>query len=434
MSNKQTPLVGLDGRATSDDKVIGENAWRLLKSFNIDPRELRGIGIQIQKLESAAAASVLEPGQAKLSFKPALTSPKAQAPHITVEPPSQDAGPPPPRDTSLTGPLRQPDLFDLPSLSQVDTEVLSALPEDIRQELEAEYKRRSISPAPVAVPIPGPSRISRTESPSGKRTGREGKITVTEINVKRITQQLAPRNMPTLGSPKKVLFARFPQKLPQKRTIFPKVCRHTSPPNFSIAELRSLKIDPEVFVMLPPDVQREQLIGARYIKREGPRILTGKRKTLKPIKRILNVYRRPMPKARYLPLPSLKQRGKNKGERLAFTETDDLQAVIGKWVEGYKGYVPNERDIDYFAKFLEQCVDGQVVGDNGVERAIAVAKWWLVLLRRYFGTWEECGSTTNVASSREERVGRAWWAAFREVKGRMDAIARRKFGGCLSLR
>ena len=51
--NKQMPLIAPGGRATSDEKVIGEHAWRMLKSFNFDPKELRGISIQIQKLEKA---------------------------------------------------------------------------------------------------------------------------------------------------------------------------------------------------------------------------------------------------------------------------------------------------------------------------------------------------------------------------------------------
>jgi DNA repair protein REV1 len=60
------PLLGPGGRATSDEKVIGDHAWRLLKSFNFDSKELRGIGIHIQKLESSSS-SISEQGQATLS-------------------------------------------------------------------------------------------------------------------------------------------------------------------------------------------------------------------------------------------------------------------------------------------------------------------------------------------------------------------------------
>ena len=66
--NKQMPLIAPGGRATSDDKVIGEHAWRMLKSFNFDPKELRGVAIQIQKLEKASGPQDSDFGQALLPF------------------------------------------------------------------------------------------------------------------------------------------------------------------------------------------------------------------------------------------------------------------------------------------------------------------------------------------------------------------------------
>ena len=33
-----------------------------------------------------------------------------------------------------------------------------------------------------------------------------------------------------------------------------------------------------------------------------------------------------------------------------------------------------------------------------------------------------------------EKVGKAWWKAFRDVKDQVDLVSRKKFGGCLSLR
>ncbi len=56
-------------QASSDAQIIGDHAWRLLKSFNFDPRELRGIGIQIQKLESASSSTSAPAGQAVLPFQ-----------------------------------------------------------------------------------------------------------------------------------------------------------------------------------------------------------------------------------------------------------------------------------------------------------------------------------------------------------------------------
>ena len=116
--------------------------------------------------------------------------------------------------------------------------------------------------------------------------------------------------------------------------------------------------------------------------------------------------------------------------------------MIESWVGSFTEHAPNQRDVDYFAKFLVQSVDGDRSADSGVEKAVAVVKWWLVLLRRHFGAWEHApdgeggeesagGKLKRVTS---EYVGRAWWRAFREVKAKMDAAARKKFGGSLSLK
>ena len=131
--NKQIPLIGPGGRATSDEQIIGEHAWRLLKSFYFDPKELRGLGIQVQKLESASSTAHAPPGQAMLPFKrkgPAETAgPSTTEPEIRVQPPSQGNN-----DITKTAvETSKPTVtFDLPSFSQVDMSVFHALPQDVR--------------------------------------------------------------------------------------------------------------------------------------------------------------------------------------------------------------------------------------------------------------------------------------------------------------
>jgi hypothetical protein len=151
--NKQSTLVGPDGRATSDPRVIGSLSWRLLHTLSIPPHELRGISIQIQKLDAhIAAGSIHAPGQVPLAFRPAPNPSTA----------GTKAGPAPKRRAPSSEPVTaaQPDL--LPSLSQVDMSVFEALPEDIRKELEAEYVRRSA--APNNDKPPSADRTSRANS------------------------------------------------------------------------------------------------------------------------------------------------------------------------------------------------------------------------------------------------------------------------------
>lgn len=422
---KQAQMVAPGGRATSDAKIIGECAWRLLKSFSFDPKELRGLGIQVQKLESPSAAAQTDPGQSRLSFKPVPSPEKKQvplvveveAPVIAVQPPSQDAvvQVPPVKEAAVGG-----NNLDLPSFSQVDMSVFQELPDDVRQELEAEYKRRSITPD---VPL-GAKPARAVSMPAEPKV----KITVKSPNVKRITRQLAPRNRASLSPTKNKLFAKPPPATQLK---------------ISEAELRKLGLDPAVFAVLPIDLQREQLAFARQRSAPGgPGLaLGGDKKVLKPISRQRPVEGGviipppPPPKANYPQPPTLKQQGKAKGEKLYFTQTDDVQGVIEAWVDRFREHPPNQKDVEFFAKFLVQCVDATRSTDAGIEKAVAVTKWWLVLLRRHFGLWEDVSSQDDDARpGTSEYVGRAWWKAFREVKTQMDAVARKKFGGCLSLR
>jgi DNA repair protein REV1 len=425
------PLAGPGGRATNDSKVIGEHAWGMLKSFNFDPKDLRGIGIQIQKLEPSLAP--VNPGQAQLPFKsmesPSKTmegtghdpDPRSHPEddvQVVVHPPSLPSEAVDETDGDLvTGPPRSSDILDLPSFSQIDKDVLNALPGDLRQELEAEYKRRSISPFPTKIPVPPPIKPRSRFTVKGT------------TNLKRITQQLAPSNRPVMTSPDKN--ALFKQEGPSAIHI-------------SDTELRKLDIDPEVFGILPVELQREQLTLARQAKMTGVSPLKlGERKVIKPYKgkaqsSAAASRRRPHPRANYPQPPTLKQQGKERGTKLYFTEAADVQRVIEMWVEEYKEYPPNARDVEYFSKFLVESVDSSRSTDACLEKAVRVVKWWLVLLRRYWGVWEhaEDGEERVYGEGRvtSEIVGRAWWKAFQSVKEKMDMAARKKFGGCLSLK
>lgn len=437
MFNKQTPLATSGGQATSDDKVIGDHAWRLLKSFNFDPKDLRGIGIQIQKLESNSTPGNPDAGQAQLPFKRLETPTKsgddasssrsdAKDPDIfqvVVQPPSDDIVDVSHtvNEQSVAGPSKAQDpTTELPSFSQVDMEVFDALPDDVRKELEAEYKRRSHPPESVSLGNPPHRSEPRDMFP---------KITVKGTNVKRITQQLAPKTRSIIS--------------PKKHNIF-----RRSGISITDDELRELDIDPEVFALLPEYMHREQLSLARQAKKSGgiAALVTESNREHIEIKatyrrsRSPAVYqKKPPPKANYLEPVGIKRPGGQKGERLSFTETEDVQKVIQSWVETYQQHPPYQKDIDFFAKFLVQSADSSRSTDTGMEKSVAVLKWWLMLIRRYWGMWEhEVGEdgvdVESGGSVSSLPVGQAWWKAFRHVKEQVDLVARKKFGGSLSLR
>jgi len=394
--NKQIPLSGANGRATSNPRDIGEHAWKLLNSWGFDPKELRGVGIQIQKLETTSASATTDPGQVKLPFQVKNSISAAQddaeqgglrVPRIVTEPPSQDDLPQ--NEVNPSHPV------DLPSFSQVDKDVFNALPEDVRKELELEYVRKSRSPMP--------------EGPSS-HADRPKKIMVKGVNVKRITQQLAPKTRTIVSPQKNMLFA-----------------KRDGPSHIraSEAELHKLGIDPDVFAVLPVHLQREQLIMARHAK--SGRLLQ-ERKIIKASGRspFVPYRKKPPPQAKHPQPALLKQQGKQPGEKLYFTETEDVMSVIESWVKGFTNYPPNQKDVDYFSKFLVRSVES---ADTGMEKSIAVMKWWLVLLRRNWDTCER--STENDGGS---SIGKVWWEAFWEVKAKVDSAARHRFGGSLSFK
>ncbi|KAK0200352.1 hypothetical protein DFS33DRAFT_1387562 [Desarmillaria ectypa] len=423
--NKQGPLADPSGRATNDENVISDHAWRMLKSFNFDPKELRGIGIQIQKLESKD--TVINPGQKTLPFlvesnpKKDVSRPVEQPPSA-VEPTTQGIRPSAPS-------------WDLPSFSQVDKSVYDALPEDVRGELDQEYKRRSESPFVPPPPNRYPTAYvpllsSRAKSVPAPSFFPQLKR-MPNVNVKRITQQLASRNRPVYSSNKKSSF--FGKRMGMGTTA-----------KFRMTDddLRKFDIDPEVFFALPKNVQREQLTRARLLKQEGgiPEV-SDEHKSLRPRKRLYSldgIYRAPPPQAKYPDVPVLRQRGKEKGEKLSFTEADDIQNIIEAWVTRFTKRPPNTKDVEFFSKFLVRSVDCDTVSGVGVEKAIAIVKWWLVLLRRNWRDFEHETFEPHEHDSEETRtrrvVAEAWWKTFRDVKEEMDVVARRKFGGKLSLR
>ncbi|KAE9408827.1 DNA repair protein [Gymnopus androsaceus JB14] len=436
--NKQTTLSGPGGRpiATSDETIMADHAWRLLKSLNFDAKELRGLGIQIQKLEPSSITSPSKPnntniqGQGRLPFLKSVgnegksSSSSGSKQGIASELPT-------------TGQNEAP--HDLPSFSQVDKSIFEALPQDIKQELENEYKRRSASPFVPAAPVP-------VQFPVGHVIPNNTKPDVMNQNGRPVVFPF-PRRMPSPGGPnvRRITAQLDPS---HSRSFSPRKPKHnqfTKLPGLAswkvpASELLKLDIDPEVFFALPRNVQREQLTAARMLKTLGyiPEG-TDERVDLRPVEPDPgDVTYLPPPKARFVQPPMLKQAGPTPGEKLYFIETDDVQRIIGEWVMRFKLYPPNKQDIAFFAKWLVRSVDRAQAGDEGLLRAVAVVKWWLVLLKRCWGEYEYGvgygGGSDDPEENRKAKIGQAWWNAFRDVKGQMDDVARRRFGGKLSLR
>jgi len=425
--HKQTPLFGPGGKPTSDDEVIADQAWRLLKFFDFDPKELRGISIQVQKLESSKPSSTVQQGQSVLSFKRSNIPGPSKEANFVQDPDAQL------QENDLvmrndTKPMESAS-ESLPSFSQVDRSVFDALPRELREELENEYKRRPTSPftggiiKSTKLASRAPSELRRSVTPGvfPQKPVRQGN----PPNVKRIAQQLAPRSRASISPSKSALYT-WATRPKQKQGI-----------KVSEKVLRELNLDPEVFFELPIQVQSEQLAMARILRDKGsiPEPPKGRR-ILKPQKHELPLdfvpYIAPKPKARYVSPPCLRQQGK--GEKLYFKETDDVQRVVEMWVTKYHKWAPREKDVEFLCKYLVQSVDRSKATDVGVERAVAVMKWWLILLRRHFPASEVIEEDDDEPMSQRDTAGEGWWAAFWKVKAQMDEIAKKRFGGGMAFK
>jgi DNA repair protein REV1 len=204
---------------------------------------------------------------------------QAEKPIIMVQPPSSDADvamlpPSTPQHTTPKTPKQEPD-FDLPSFSQVDRDVLSALPENVRQELTEEYSRRSATPTsetkhlgisdePNKSPVDDPTDTSPMKTtPTSSR-----KVTDRGTPLSRITQALAPRNRTSVISPYKSKLFSKRNADPDNNEDGPSTPR-VGAVKVTDAELMKLGLDTEVFRLLPRELQSEQLARARFSKSFG---------------------------------------------------------------------------------------------------------------------------------------------------------------------
>lgn len=172
------------GVATNAKEVLAKEAVAILRGFGFSPGELRGIGIQMTKLEPMKTATdgSLQSSQRKLQFKVGSAEPAraARVPQVAEEDPIQD-DPETPRKTkapsdddhiafgaeelNVSTPSRRPlnmlgTQFIMPS--QVDPKVLAELPEDIRSKLLRQTRQSSPTPARSPTRDNGPSMLSKS--------------------------------------------------------------------------------------------------------------------------------------------------------------------------------------------------------------------------------------------------------------------------------
>ncbi|KAG9100820.1 deoxycytidyl transferase [Ceratobasidium sp. 370] len=388
--NKTCSISGRRGSATDDPNIIGREAWKLLQAMAFDPTELRGVGIQIQKLDEADGPRSAVQGQLAMRFQQAGAKANADKPVPPKNPPQKAPAPLVPQVTIIDvdalddeqlvkpPPGRKETPYDLTMLSQLDEN-------GVAQVMNGGTDRaRSFSVPRVGQPMPGSSKAA---SLSPRRA--QGR--------KRLTNMGPPTTMPN------------------RSQFFPIFRRQLAP--IPDQELVSLDIDPIAYAKMTREQQKAIVFTRRTAKGldgAGRPIYKRKRRFQEPPSD--RVYK--TVQAVKVELPTLRAA---KPGTPAVTETDDVQDMMRAWVETKvaKKLGPDPREVAHFSTFLEK----SMATDRGMQRTVEVMKWWRHV----------CMSSWGPDDERHGRYGREWWVAWWDTKDKLDAIVKRRFGGKLNL-
>ncbi len=412
------------GVATNDKDVIGREAISIMRGFGFSPGELRGIGIQMQRLEPLKGDNPQDSSQKRLQFTTSNTPKRPLAKETVtvddIDSPQKPKIPPPPhpaasfaKETSPTpnGKLRMPlntlgTQFVLPT--QADPSVLAELPSDIRSKLlgkqaapkqhnqsrDATPTLRSRSGTPTLPPdaLPSHSQLDpetldalpddvRAEilafyhrSPH-KALAKAAQAVLPQSPRKNRTTKL-PKKLTTPTKKRAGLFSHGTNKASSTFSTLTQsnfVANPRPGPSISKAGAQEPSADiPDDFLSaLPDDIRREVLAQARRdrLQKKGGIDFASNRR-----KRPANTRGHRPTGQRTLALPPLPPKPTFTAQK--FTQLPELREAISLWFEEFRDEGPYGEDVDALIRYL-----GKVVGEEGdMAKAVSVGKWlgWVV--------------------------------------------------------
>ena len=405
------------GVATNDPHILGREAISIMRGWGFSPGELRGIGIQMQKLESPKgyAESPVINSQKRLQFK---TSNSPKIPTRREESVEDFDSPQKPRtasphpaaslsiEVSPSGKHRHPlntlgTQFVLPT--QADPEVLAELPDDIRSKIapkkppklpfqlsegsSAENTRSNSAALPPDI-LPAQSQLDQDTldalpsdvhaeimafyQTSPSKTRKQGVLPQSPHNVRSINLRAKKMTTPMkkrvgLGRGRPPGSKNAPKtKSTSNLTQSNFVANQPSGPNPDlVAGLLASDVSPEFLSALPEELRCEVLDQAwrdRLKQRGGIDIVT--KKSNKP-----NRASQPPPEQRCLDLPARPPRPTFTVQKLS--GLPDLREAMRGWFEEFKDEGPYGDDVDALVRYLKK-----VVGDEGnMDKAVSVSQW-----------------------------------------------------------
>ena len=449
--------------------MLASESVKLLRAMRLEPAELRGVGIQITKLDSEKVVE-REAGQGTLSFgtkrkredegKSRSETPNLQtettSAQVTEAVPGAGASgglggidsasrvcvpdmlasvtrPSPPHSSPpLT--RRQASLREIeagpsrpgPSSDGIDPDFLAALPPELRLEVKRDHalsKQAAQAPPP---PVKDTSRDrTNTESPS-KAKGQHAAAHITRQLRPKVKTQLKAAAVADLP-----LYGAWAKAQDREETVDLTADDDELICGYRAAELRDLGLDPGVFCELPEDMRAEIIAEERQKFRQRKALHrpadtsrlrakerdTARTASLSPGRSSRAGSAPPQP---HRPLVAV-----SLGPRPALYKATALQEVLDtvtRWIDSRKGGPPAGKDAGKVKAYLIKCLEPGM-GLGAAENAIEVLKWMRAELR---DRWPMDDYETEL-----DEAGLVWWDTWRGFVDAVNEIAVRRLGAPL---
>ncbi|KAH6608721.1 dna damage repair mus42 [Trichoderma cornu-damae] len=433
------------GVATHDYEIIGKEAVSILRSFRFSPGDLRGIGVQMTKLEPIRASPLAAEGsQTKIAFAPSVeTSPLKKQPRVEVmdgvdrpessrkrsiarlelDPQADDdlatsrkhrahparVG----RDDIATAPLNVSNTqFVLPS--SPDPAVLAELPCDIRTKLMAQRPKaaatgsntkapRSISQSPVAADL----LSSQVDLEVFNALPDDMKAEVLALYGRRPKETLPPEHSPTKSEAAQPRRPTTPTRPSGARGgIFDKAQRQRdaqegliqtnfrAPGPMEEVEPEEIEeLDPEFLAELPEDVRKEVIADHR---RRQLALQSGLEIPFPKSHREAHMLPGGQTMIQFPVLPPV----------ISFagsiSPSSEIKDMVDAWHSQTRMAGPHRRDVDVLESYLVKVIKEE----RDLNKAVVLIKWLGVLVDQ---------------DGVDSRGRRAWKLAVSSIKAAMQA-------------
>lgn len=475
--NKSAVLSNGKGGATDDATHIADTVLGIFRAGKFISTELRGVGIQVQKLESKSEAlPAVEDGQHRLGFAIRVQPepPKAEAPlakEDTIIPPSTIISIPSGNDEDVI-PIDSKDVIPVPNRHTSDVVVPRKTSEPTRMSKFGKRRTTTTAVASAAMLPPAPSEIDPEvwgflpyEDQNAYRQAwlvqglkiprifmEQSKATTSKVldeprllfpDVQRTTKGHSSRERSTsvqLGRKQRSesVLSRIKASPGRQyaRSITPgneevvDISGSSTPPvpgRYSDSDLLELGLDLQVFHNLPPEVQAESYRDAA-LSRTTRQQLTKKGGQSNPV----SPHAAGGLKSPHKPTPAIEIR--EAPRRPMMNGTSDIESImdmIREWMDRSSHEEPNQTEVKVIRKYLLRCVDPATAGIGGIQDAARVLGYWR---RRCMRIWPKAGTArVGHVGTADRTVEEAWRKAFKEVRRDVDALVQARFGGPLVL-